>query len=132
MLWTGLRTRCEVVKYRGHEHTGVLGQREKYHTRQSTTFWRASQYSDVRYGFRKIIRRAIEPVHQSTTGVLKMPIDEAMDVRHDEDLIQGDMGESWALAFKRMENFLTLMTRERVVVETMLTIGIGTVNPEAI
>jgi len=61
-----------------------------------------------------------------------MPIDEAMDVRHDEDLIQGDMGESWALAFKRMENFLTLMTRERVVVETMLTIGIGTVNPEAI
>jgi hypothetical protein len=30
-----------------------------------------------------------------------------------------------------MENCLTLMTRERVVVETMLTIGIVTANPEA-
>jgi len=62
-----------------------------------------------------------------------MPIDEAMDDSgHDEDLIQGDIGDSWALVFKRMENCLTLMTRERMVAETMLTIGIVTANPEVI
>jgi len=64
-----------------------------------------------------------------------MPIDEAMDdSRQEEDLIPLDtsrQGDSWTLVFRRMENCLTLMTRERVAVETILTIRIVTANPEA-
>ena len=59
-----------------------------------------------------------------------MPIDETIDdSRQNEELIQGDIGDTWSLVFERMANCLTLMTRERMVVET---IGIVTANPDAI